>query len=107
MADTKRTVDFYKQHLYKIGKRIRDARQAKGLTQSELAELIGISDKSVSALEVGRVEPSITQMQAISHALKKPLGSFTGEKASMVEAKFETLMKEFEEIKNAFDYEGH
>jgi len=107
MADTKRTVDFYKQQLPKIGKRIRDARQAKGLTQSELAEIIGISDKSVSALEVGRVEPSITQMQAISHALKKPLGAFTGEKASMVEAKFESLMKEFAEIKSAIDSDEH
>lgn len=103
MAETK-TVDYFKQHLPKIGKRIREARQAKGLTQSELAEAIGISDKSVSALEVGRVEPSITQMQAIAQALEKPIGSFTGEKASMVEAKFETLMQEFEDIKKAFDY---
>jgi len=103
MADNK-TVDYFKQHLPRIGQRIRDARQAKGLTQSELADIIGISDKSVSALEVGRVEPSITQMQAIATALHKPIGSFTGEKASMVEAKFEVLMKEFEDIKKAFDY---
>ena len=105
MADNT-TVDYFKQSLPQIGKRIRDARQANGLTQSELAELIGISDKSVSALEVGRVEPSITQMQAIASALGKPIGSFTGEKASMVEAKFESLMQEFDDIKQAFDYKS-
>jgi DNA-binding XRE family transcriptional regulator len=105
MADNKYTVDFFKQQLPKIGKRIRDARQAMGYTQSELAHLIDISDKSVSALEVGRVEPSITQMQAIALALGKPIGAFTGEKNSMAAAKFESLMREIEDIKNAFDFD--
>jgi len=103
MAENK-TVEYFKQNLPNVGKRIREARQARGLTQSELAEIIGMSDKSVSALEVGRVEPSITQMQAISAATDMPIGAFTGEKAGMLEARFSSLMAEFDEIKKAFDY---
>ena len=41
-----------------IGKRIRDIRLSKGLTQAELGGLLGLSDKSVSSYEKGNSDLS-------------------------------------------------
>lgn len=104
MPDTKKysIADYKREQLPKVGERIRRARQRAGLTQQELAELIGTTDKSISALETGRVEPSISQMQAIATSLNKPIATFTGEDLGMLESKLQSLMDEFEDIKSAF-----
>ncbi len=41
-----------------LGDRLRKAREHAGLTQAELAELIGIARSSVVSYEIGRTEPS-------------------------------------------------
>lgn len=104
MADKDRYTiqDFKREQLPKVGERIRKARQRSGLTQQDLAKLIGTTDKSISALETGRVEPSISQMQAIATSLGKPIATFTGEDLGLLESKLQALMDEFEDIKSAF-----
>ena len=52
-----------------IGKRIKQARQAKGLSQMELAEAVGISVSFLSNIEVGRQSMNIRTLIAISDAL--------------------------------------
>lgn len=42
-----------------IGRALRDARKRSGLTQMELAELAGLSDRTVRDIEKGSVSPSI------------------------------------------------
>ena len=39
-----------------IGKLIKDARIAKGLTQEELGELVGVQKSAIAKYENGRVE---------------------------------------------------
>lgn len=93
------TINHHKSKLSEIGKRVKDARQAKGMKQTELAELIGISSKTISAIEVGRVEPSISQMLALSSALEEPLGYFVGETVGSVESKMDRIKEELESIR--------
>ena len=50
----------------KIGKFISDERKAKGYTQKQLSELLGISDKTISKWECGRGVPNIESLKAIS-----------------------------------------
>ena len=57
----------------KIGKKIRDIRKQKGLSQQELAALSGISQTYLSQLEKGeRTSPTIEVMNKISDALSLP-----------------------------------
>lgn len=48
---------------------LRTLREAKGLTQRELAERIGVSDKAVSKWETGRGLPDIGLLTALAEAL--------------------------------------
>lgn len=52
-----------------IGKTIRAVREAKGLTQSALAEQINVSDKAVSRWETGKGFPDFTLIPQISEVL--------------------------------------
>jgi putative transcriptional regulator len=55
-----------------VGNRVRDQRKAKGLTQAELAEQVGIARVSVLSIEKGRYIPTIETALRIAHALKMP-----------------------------------
>ncbi len=52
-----------------IGKRIANIRKAAGLTQAELSERIGISEKYLSRIECGKQVPSIIVIARICEAL--------------------------------------
>lgn len=52
-----------------IGKRISTARKAMGLTQLELSEMIGISEKHLSRIECGKQLPSIVIVARICESL--------------------------------------
>ena len=53
----------------KIGKFILEMRKQKGLTQKELAEKIGISDKTISKWECGNSMPDISYLDALCNSL--------------------------------------
>ena len=53
----------------KIGKFIKDCRKKKGITQSELADMLMISDKTVSKWETGNGLPDVSLMMPLSEAL--------------------------------------
>lgn len=53
----------------KIGKFILEMRKTKGLTQRELAEKIGISDKTISKWECGNSMPDISYLEQLCSAL--------------------------------------
>ena len=54
----------------KIGKFIASKRKEHGLTQSQLAEKLGITDKAVSKWETGRCMPDLSLLQPLSRNLK-------------------------------------
>ena len=55
--------------LSEIGKRVKQARQEKGMSQMELAEAVGISASFLSNIEVGRQSMNIKTLIAISDTL--------------------------------------
>lgn len=52
-----------------VGQSIRDARQAAGLTQRELASRMRTSQAAVARLEAGTVGATLTTLQRAAHAL--------------------------------------
>ena len=53
-----------------IGKRIRDARIARGMTQEELAEKAGLSTNHISVLERGLKSPQLDSFVPVCNALR-------------------------------------
>lgn len=53
----------------KIGKFILELRKQKGMTQKELAEKIGVSDKTISKWECGNSIPDITYLESLCNSL--------------------------------------
>lgn len=54
----------------KIGLNLRDFRLARGLRQHELAEMVGVEDKTISRIEVGGNYPSIALLVKLAEALE-------------------------------------
>lgn len=54
----------------KVGKRIQEARKARGLTQAELAQMVDLSTKYVSNVECGFKTPKLNTFVAIANALQ-------------------------------------
>jgi putative transcriptional regulator len=50
--------------------RIKDLRAARGLTQEELAELVGVTRKTVNTVENGRFVPSTVLALRLAKALR-------------------------------------
>jgi len=48
---------------------IREIREQRNITQSELAEALGVSKSVISKYETGRLEPSISRLQKIAEVL--------------------------------------
>jgi transcriptional regulator with XRE-family HTH domain len=58
-----------------LGARIRELRKARGLTQDQLAEILGVEQKYVSLMEHGKSYPSLDRLMRIAETLKVPLPS--------------------------------
>ena len=56
-----------------LGNRLREAREAKGWTQAELAERIGVSRKTVNTVENGVFVPSTVVALKLAGALGCPV----------------------------------
>lgn len=59
-----------------IGDRIGTLRKSRGLTQSELAERVGLDSRHVSRLETGKHYPSLDSLEAIASVLDVELREF-------------------------------
>ena len=62
-----------------VGRRIATLRRRRGLSLSKLAELAGISKSTLSALESGRINPTISTLWSIANALNVPFGELIPE----------------------------
>lgn len=84
----------------KLGARIKEFRKARGLSQEQLAEIIGIEQKHVSRLEVGKSYPTIDRLEKLALALNVPMGRFFDCGDSWIDAqqarKLEEMIKSFE-----------
>ena len=65
-----------------IGDNIKKVRESRGLKQSELAELVKVSDKTVSSWEINRTEPKMGMIEKICQALNCKKTDIIGENSS-------------------------
>lgn len=65
-----------------IGKRIRDAREQKGLTQMKLAELVGLSTIAISNIEIGKSSPNLKNITIIAEILDVSIDMLVADKNS-------------------------
>lgn len=62
-----------------IGKRIQKAREEAGLSQSELASRLGITQAALSNYELGKRRLHLAKLDGLAAALGKPLAYFIEE----------------------------
>jgi transcriptional regulator with XRE-family HTH domain len=67
---------------------IREAREAKRLTQEALGRLIGVEKQSISNWETGRVLPKRNNAKALAAALDLPLNLLLGDNDNLSNVKF-------------------
>ena len=63
-----------------IGSKIKELRVLKGLTQEELADLTGLSVRTIQRIESGDVDPRTYTLTALAEALEVDLEVFTSKK---------------------------
>lgn len=56
-----------------LGTRIRELRKINGLSQEQLSEVIGIDQKHMSRIELGKSYPSLDRLMRIAEVLNVPL----------------------------------
>jgi transcriptional regulator with XRE-family HTH domain len=61
-----------------IGSIIRTRRRARGMTQLELSEAVGIAPESLSRAERGVAQPKVQTLVKIAKVLDVPIETFTG-----------------------------
>jgi transcriptional regulator with XRE-family HTH domain len=74
-----------------IGKRIRSARVAAGLTQREVAEALKLSHVGFGDIERGKNEPSLQYLEHLSRILGKPVTWFLGIETELADDEAELL----------------
>ncbi len=62
-----------KRELKRLGLRLRELREQRGLTQEQAAELMGVHPKSMPRIEGGTANPTVATLVAASVAYKVPL----------------------------------
>lgn len=60
---------------------IRDAREAKGMTQEQFAKLVGVTQGAVAQWENGLTHPSFDKLMRIADVLGVPLDELVRKKA--------------------------
>jgi len=66
----------------RIGQNIKVARAQQGLTQGQLAEALGVETVTVSRIETGAQQPSISRLQQIAEVLGTSLAGLVADSRS-------------------------
>jgi transcriptional regulator with XRE-family HTH domain len=64
-----------------VAERLRAARKLSGLTLSEVAGRVGVSESTVSRWETGRREPDYSQLRALADLYNLTVAVLFGERA--------------------------
>ena len=82
-----------------IGRYIAEKRRIKNLTQAQLAEQLGISDKTVSKWECGRSMPDYALIQPLCETLDISVSELIeGKEASLHERQLMELLRRIQEL---------
>lgn len=89
-----------------LADRIRTARKHIDLSQIELAQQVGVSDKAISSYEVGRAIPPLDILKKISEATQKPMAFFFNEddvKYQELRGHVEKMQEELDKLRQMMD----
>jgi transcriptional regulator with XRE-family HTH domain len=64
-----------------LGDRITQLRKARGITQAQLAQALGVSQQTVQAYEVGRRRIQVSNLPVVARTLSASLEELFGEQA--------------------------
>jgi len=62
-----------------LGTRVSQARKEQGLTQTELAELVGVTQPMIASYEIGRRRIPATLLSPLARELRLPVAQLLGE----------------------------
>jgi transcriptional regulator with XRE-family HTH domain len=87
-----------------LSMRIRNARKETSLSQIELAQLVGVSDKAISSYEVGRAVPPLDVLKKIAAVTGKQMSFFFNEGADnlILVERVDRMIEELLDIKKTF-----
>lgn len=68
-----------KEMLKALGLRLKNARSEARLSQLQVGVIIGVTDKTISSYEAGRVSPPIDKLLHLADIFKKPISYFLGD----------------------------
>lgn len=67
---------------YELGRRLRELRDARGLSQRQLAERVGTTQSVIARLEAGGTKPSLSTLERVASALGSVIDIRFQEKAA-------------------------
>jgi transcriptional regulator with XRE-family HTH domain len=88
-----------------FGKKLRECREAKKLSQNELAKLIEAHHSIIGKYERDEVKPSIDVVKKIANILDTTVGYLLGESQDKNLLKDPTMLKRLNEISSFDDYD--
>ena len=97
-------------NIQKVGEQISALRKAKGITQSDLGERLGVSFQAVSKWERGETLPDVTILPDLAKVLETTIDNILSGGENVVEYKgkctVSDLKKGLNSLKNAGEYLG-
>jgi transcriptional regulator with XRE-family HTH domain len=63
-------------YLERVGKFVREIRESKNLTQGQLADILGVSQSALSAMERGETKVDVFKVRAIAALIKIKVSDF-------------------------------
>jgi transcriptional regulator with XRE-family HTH domain len=91
-----------------LGKRIKIAREEAHMSQLQVGVSLGVSDKTISGYELGRIAPPVDKLMQLADLFKKPITFFLGadpreykvaSRLRAVEVALRDIRKQLHEIK--------
>jgi transcriptional regulator with XRE-family HTH domain len=61
-----------------LGRKLKTAREEARMSQLQVGVALGVSDKTISGYESGRISPPIDKIISLADLFKKPIGFFLG-----------------------------
>jgi transcriptional regulator with XRE-family HTH domain len=86
------------KNMISFGNKLRDCREAKGLSQSELARLMNTNHSIVSKYERDEVKPIIDVVRKLAELLNTKVGFLLGEPEDMDLLKDPSMLKRLNDI---------
>lgn len=71
-------VSCVERHRTDVGRQLRRAREARGLSQVALAGLLGVGERTVQAWERNERHPRLDALEEVARALGQPVAYFYG-----------------------------